>query len=228
MWGARYGRLMHAPQFVEPEAFPDLPLLAKEYKRRRPEDTVLYHVIQEHYRSFVAACEEEDRPLPGFVRREFERYLACGQLSEGFARVHCYECGYDRLVAFSCRRRGFCPSCLGRRMNDGAAFLADHVIGDTPIRHWVLSLPPPLRYLLAYDSSLVTEVLGAFVDATFQFLRWKGKHFLGLRSVTLAHPGAVTAIQRSSSSLGLNVHFHSLNPDGVFVQETPGETARLR
>ena len=24
--------------------------------------------------------------------------------------------GHERLVAFSCKRRGFCPSCVGRRM----------------------------------------------------------------------------------------------------------------
>src|SRR5437868_4629710 len=41
-------------------------------------------------------------------------------------------CGYDRLVSYSCKRRGFRPSRLGRRMNDGAAFLVDHVIRDTP------------------------------------------------------------------------------------------------
>ena len=108
-------------------------------------------------------------------------------------------------------------------MNDGAAFLADHVLGDTPVRHWVLSLPPPLRYLLAYDASLVSDIPGAFLAAIFQFLRWKAKHVLGLSSVTLAHPGAVTAIQRASSHLALNVHYHSLVPDGVFVQEAPGD-----
>lgn len=86
-----------------------------------------------------------------------------------------------------------------------------------------MSLPPPLRYLLAYDSSLVSDVLGAFVAAVFGFLRWKAKEVLGLHSVTMAHPGAVTAIQRSSSHLALNVHFHSLVPDGVFVQQSPGD-----
>jgi hypothetical protein len=91
-------------------------------------------------------------------------------------------------------------------MNDGAAFLADRVIGDTPIRHWVLSLPPPLRYLLAYDATLVSDVLGVFVAAMFQSLRWKAKDVLGLHSVSMAHPGAVTVIQRSSSHLALNVH----------------------
>ena len=111
--------------------------------------------------------------------------------------------------------------CLGRRMSDGAAFLAEHVIGDTPVRHWVLSLPPPLRYLLAYDPSLVSDVLGAFLAAVFQFLRWKAKAVLGLRSVTLAHPGAVTAIQRSSSHLALIHKFTVWLPMGFFSGRTP-------
>lgn len=203
------------------DVLPGLPGLVGEYRRRRPEQTVLYRVIQENYQTFASLCEEEDQPLPAFIRREFEKYLACGMLSEGFSRVHCGSCGYDRLVGFSCKRRGWCPSCLGRRMSDGAAFLVDRVIGDTPVRHWVLSLPPPLRYLVAYDSSLLSEVLAAFVGAMFQYLRWKAKDILGLGSVTLAHPGAVTVIQRCSSNLGLHIHFHSIVPDGVFVQESP-------
>ena len=79
------------------------------YRRRQPEETVLYQSIQENYRSFLAVCEEQDRVLPAFVRREFEKYLACGRLEEGFARIRCGDCGYDRLCAFSCKRRGFCP-----------------------------------------------------------------------------------------------------------------------
>lgn len=214
---------MEAPHVVDGNAFADLPKLVGEYHRRQPQDSVLYQVIEENYQPFLSLCEEEERPMPAFVRKEFERYLACGLLSEGFARIHCGGCGYDRLVGFSCKRRGWCPSCLGRRMNDGAAFLADQVIGDTPIRQWVLSLPPPLRYLLAYDSSLLSAVLGAFISAIFQFLRRKAKSVLGLKSVTMAHPGAVTSIQRSSSHLALNVHFHSLVTDGVFVQKDPAD-----
>jgi hypothetical protein len=106
-------------------------------------------------------------------------------------------------------------------MNEGAAFLVDRVLGDTPMRHWVLSLPHPLRYLLAYNSKLCGEVLGAFVRSIFRWLRRKAKSELGLSSVELAHPGAVTAIQRASSHLALNVHFHTLATDGVFVREEP-------
>lgn len=159
--------------------------------------------------------------MPEFVRNEFEAYLRCGIPAEGFARVHCRDCGYDHILPFSCKGRSWCPSCLGRRMNEGAAFLVDRVLGDTPMRHWVLSLPIPLRYLLAYDSELCGEVLGAFVKAIFRWLRWKAKSELGLSSVEQAHPGSVTAIQRASSHLALNVHFHTLTTDGVFVREEP-------
>jgi hypothetical protein len=54
--------------------------------------------------------------LPKFVKKELEGYLDCGLLYRGFARLKCGDCSETRLVAFSCRGRGFCPSCLGRRM----------------------------------------------------------------------------------------------------------------
>ncbi|MDC3954365.1 transposase zinc-binding domain-containing protein [Polyangium jinanense] len=53
--------------------------------------------------------------LPRFVVREVEAYLRCGILEYGFIRVECEACGFERRVAFSCKRRGFCPSCLGPR-----------------------------------------------------------------------------------------------------------------
>jgi ribosomal protein S27E len=55
------------------------------------------------------------------VREEFEAYLKCGRLEHGFLRVRCEDCHAETLVAFSCKRRGFCPSCGARRMTDGAA-----------------------------------------------------------------------------------------------------------
>ena len=48
-------------------------------------------------------------------------FLDCGILAKGFARVHCTRCGKDALVAFSCKGRGFCPSCGARRMADTTA-----------------------------------------------------------------------------------------------------------
>jgi hypothetical protein len=79
------------------------------------------------------------------------RAFVLGVLENGFARVECSGCGFVRLVAFSCKGRGICPSCIARRMSDTAAHLLDHVLPEAPMRQWVLSVPPPLRYLLAWD-----------------------------------------------------------------------------
>jgi hypothetical protein len=192
------------------------------YRRRHPEKTVLYQVIREHYLSFLAVCEQEERPLPRFVRREFEGFLDCGILARGFLRVRCRDCGYDRLVGYSCKRRGFCGACVGRRMSEAAAHLVENVLPAVPLRHWVLSLPPPLRYLLAYDRSLCSEVLRIYQRKLFAWLRRRAREELGLASVGEAHPGAITVIQRASSHLALNVHFHSLVTDGVFVEVEEG------
>ena len=62
-------------------------------------------------------------------------------------------------MAFSCKRRGFCPSCGARRLAQTAAHLVDHVIPHVPVRQWVLSQPIPLRLLLAAQPKLVTPVL---------------------------------------------------------------------
>ncbi|WP_437942518.1 transposase zinc-binding domain-containing protein [Sorangium sp. So ce341] len=49
---------------------------------------------------------------PSTRGRELRAYLDCGLLCRGFARLRCDRCEDSRLVAFSCKGRGFCPSCL--------------------------------------------------------------------------------------------------------------------
>ena len=68
---------------------------------------------------------QQDTGLPMYVRSEFEEYLKCGRLEHGFLRVRCEDCHNEFLVAFSCKRRGFCPSCGARRMAESAALLVD-------------------------------------------------------------------------------------------------------
>jgi len=127
-----------------------------EYRPRRPEESVLYGVVAGNLETFLARQRERGRLVPRFVERELRAFLDCGILVRGFLRVHCDVCRLDRLVPYSCKHRGFCPSCGGRRMTDTAAHLVDHVFPEVPVRQWVLSLPFALRYRLAYDSSLVT------------------------------------------------------------------------
>ncbi|MFN9740171.1 MAG: transposase zinc-binding domain-containing protein, partial [Pseudomonadota bacterium] len=122
---------------------------APTYTRHAPQRTLLYALVQAHYPDFLAQLAAQDRPLPTYVREAFEAYLRCGVLEHGFLRVVCEQCHAERLVAFSCKQRGFCPSCGARRMAESARHLADDVFGARPVRQWVLSVPFPLRWLFA-------------------------------------------------------------------------------
>src|SRR5262245_19213217 len=122
------------------------------------------------------------------------------------------------VVAFSCKGRGFCPSCGGRRMSELAAQLVDRVIPQVPVRQWVLSVPFGLRYQLAFDATLTAAMLDVFIRSVFAGLR----RVAGRAGIAAAQCGAIPAIQRFGSALNANVHFHSLVLDGVFSRPTPG------
>ena len=103
-------RRPRAPPFLDPPG----------YARHRPEATLLYQLVQQHYPAFRELRAEAGRPLPDYVQEEFEAYLKCGWLVEGFLRVRCEQCHAEKLVAFNCKKRGFCPSCGARRAAAGA------------------------------------------------------------------------------------------------------------
>ncbi|MHA7836754.1 MAG: transposase [bacterium] len=161
-----------------------------------------------------------------FVEREVRAYLECGVLAHGFLRVHCDGCGHDRLVAFSCKGRGFCLSCGSRRMADMAAHLVDRVLPEVPVRQWVLTLPYPLRYRCAWNARLTSEVLRCFLRALFADQRRRAKGDFGARRGLC---GSVTFIQRFGSALNLTPHFHALVLDGVYegAAHAPGRFLAL-
>ena len=185
------------------------------YERHRPELTTLYRLMQQHAATFFAQAEDAaGADLPQFVKDEFDAFLECGILAHGFLRLRCGDCGHDKLVAFSCKRRGFCPSCGARRMSQTAAHLLDHVI---PHVQWVLSLPIPLRLLLAAQPKLVTPVLQVVHRVITRFLLKQA----GVKTDE-ADSGAVTLIQRFGSAANLNIHLHCLVLDGVYRRGTDG------
>jgi hypothetical protein len=140
--------------------------------------------VQQHAATFFAPAEAAaGADLPQFVKDEFDAFLECGILAHGFLRLRCGDFGNDKLVAFSCKRRGFCPSCGARRMSQTAAHLVDHAIPHVPVRHWVLSLPIPLRLLLTAQPKLVTPVL-QLVHRVIT------RHLLGQAGLRLTRPTA--------------------------------------
>jgi len=90
------------------------------FERHRPEQTTPYCLAQQHATSFIALTEASTGAgLPRFVKDEFDAFL---------------ECGHGKLLAFSCKRRGSCPSCGAQRMSQTSARLVDHVIAHLPMR----------------------------------------------------------------------------------------------
>jgi ribosomal protein S27E len=179
------------------------------YQRHQPENTLLYQLVKEHWPQFQNMLSGQGRYLPDNVAREFKDYLKCGRLEHGFLRVRCESCHHEKLVAFSCKRRGFCPSCGARHMADSAAHLVDEVL---PTRQWVLSVPYLLRYLFATNPQVMSQVLTIVHRVIGTFLIKRAR--MTVRSG--AQSGAVTLIQRFGSALNLNPHFHMLYLNGVY------------
>jgi hypothetical protein len=151
--------------------------------------------------------------LPAFVKKELEGFLDCGLACRGFARLKCESCGGQHLVSFSCKGRGFCPSCLGRRMASTAANLVEHVLPTaTPLRQWVLTVPHPWRKRLAYDGALLGALTRIFVSTVLRFYKARMKK----EGVANGQGGAVVVVQRTSSDLKTNPHLHVLFLDGVY------------
>jgi hypothetical protein len=197
---------------------PDETARGDSYARRRPEETVFYQTIAEHWPGFQERMEEQGG-LPKFVVREFEQYLDCGILERACLLLECRRCGHRELVGLSCKCRGFCCSCIGRRMADTAVHLEREVLPEVPIRHWICSLPWGLRALLGYERELCAAVLNALVAELSRSLKWRAKKEYRLASVADAFTGVVSSVQRVDSAVRLNVHFHLLVLDGVYVRE---------
>jgi hypothetical protein len=198
------------------------------YTPRDPSHTVLYNVIAEHLETFLASCHDDPEAtgLPAYVQQEFYDYLRCGILAHGFLRLGCDTCHHELLVPFSCKRRGFCPSCAGRRMTQMAAHLVEQVIPWVPTRQWVVSVPLPLRYWTASSPDLTAKV-HTIIRTTI------GQYYIN-QAVTRGaprgkvHPGSVTFLQRFGSALNVNVHYHVLFLEGVYLDRTDqGRTPRF-
>ncbi|MBM3823885.1 MAG: hypothetical protein FJ404_13540 [Verrucomicrobia bacterium] len=73
------------------------------------------------------------------------KFLECGDLKHGFARVRCSKCQHEMFVAFSCRGRCVGPSCHEKRALEKAGWVAEHVCADVPHRQFVFTIPKRLR-----------------------------------------------------------------------------------
>jgi hypothetical protein len=97
-------------------------------------------------------------------------------------------------------------------MNEGALNLVGHVLPDVPLRQFVLTMPFPLRFPLAFDGRLLGQLLRIFTDTV---AGWYRRRHID-RGLPPGESGAVTVIQRANSDLRLKPHFHTIFLDGVY------------
>jgi ribosomal protein S27E len=84
------------------------------YRPRQPRQYPLYKTIQLYLTAFERTYARSYanqygpwRPIIGDVAR---RFLRCGDLHYGFARVRCPDCRHEMFVAFSCQQRCLWPN----------------------------------------------------------------------------------------------------------------------
>src|SRR2546428_9534797 len=190
------------------------------YAPRDPSRTVLYTVIADHLETFLASLDADPEPtvLPAYVQRQFDASLPCGILAYGFLRLGCDTCPQELLLPFSCKRRGFCPSCAARRMAQTAAHLVECVLPWVPTRPWVVSVPIPLRYWMAASQELTAQVQTIIRTTIGQY----DVNQVVTRGVPRdqVQPGSVTFMQRFGSALNVNLHFHGVFMEGVYLDRT--------
>ncbi len=86
-------------------------MVEQVYRLRHPRESPLWQCLSRHFDTFRDVYEERYQPRYGFLRQIIpqvvNKYLDCGDLERGFARVRCDHCKHEYLLAFSCKGRWF-------------------------------------------------------------------------------------------------------------------------
>jgi len=190
------------------------PIPGKFYRPRDHEASPFFKVVRDYFDEFERVYPERYQKTYGYwrpvIRSAIDKFLKCGDLKEGFARVRCPDCGKELFLAFSCRQRGACPSCAQKRALLLAHRLNDEVLADVPHRQWVFTIPRRLRVYFRYDRSL----LGKLCHAAWETLR--DVYALEVDG-DCGVPAMIAAVQTFGSLINFNAHIHALVAEGVFT-----------
>jgi hypothetical protein len=183
------------------------------YEPRNPRATSLYALVEDYYQEFERVYDERYRqqygpwrPVIGEVMR---RYLECGDLHRGFARLGCGGCRYQAILAYSCKCRLFCPSCQQKRVLLFAEWLDSHILEQVSHAQFVFTIPKLLRPIFRFHR----RDLGLLCKSAWQALR---EMFREVASDPAALPGVVISVQNYGDRLNLHPHVHALASRGVW------------
>ncbi|MCJ7641998.1 MAG: transposase zinc-binding domain-containing protein [Desulfobacterales bacterium] len=164
--------------------------MAGVYRPRHPERTVLYRVLFYHFDRFLTEYEARFEREYGFFRSMVKEVVECypdwGNPKCGFARVRCPDCRTEHLLMFSCRTRGFCPSCHAKRIEEWGEWMRETLFLDVPHRQVVFTIPNRLRVFFKYKCRLLGDLCRCA-------LRSLPRYFVVVSGSALT-PGVIAAI----------------------------------
>lgn len=187
---------------------------AKFYRRRDPEASPFYKLVSRHFSDFEHIYPDRYEKRFGYwrpvIREAIDKFVECGDLRNGFARVRCPECGEEFFVAFSCKQRGCCPSCDQKRALILAHRLLNDVLADVPHRQWVFTIPKRLRVYFRFSRSLLGDLCRAAYETVHEVMRQEVDE-------EDCVPAMVGAVQTFGDLVHWHPHIHALVAEGVFL-----------
>ena len=186
---------------------------AAVYEPRDPRASSLYALVEDYYEEFERVYDDRYqqqygrwRPVIGEVMR---KYLDCGDLHRGFARLGCDGCRYRAILAYSCKCRLFCPSCQQKRVLLFAEWLDTHILEQVSHAQFVFTIPKLLRPIFKYHP----KELGLLCKSAWQALK---EMLQEVATDPSALPGVVISVQSYGDSLNLHPHIHTIVSRGVW------------
>jgi len=186
------------------------------YCSRNPRLSPLFRLVEDYAEEYERGYEErfahEFGPWRPHVGDVLARFLACGDLHHGFARVHCDTCGHEYLLAFSCKAYCFCPSCHQKRALLFGEWRDAEVLGPVIHRQYVMTTPKVLRGLFRREPRL----LGLLGQAAWLAIKAFFSDALADKALV---PGAVMVVQSYGDMVNANAHVHALVTEGAFAAD---------
>ena len=191
------------------------------YKRRHPERTDYYRIIEGSHEEFKMSYPDLFEEKYGYMRAEVMKaiysFLDCGIPENGMARVRCKECGYDFFVAFSCRCRGVCPSCSGKRSILFGEKIREIIVKPLTHIHITFTIPKILRLYFRRNRKLLKLPAQSANYAV-------EKYFKESLKLSDGYTGGIYYIHSQGSLYNFHPHVHALViagiiKDGIFYEQ---------
>ena len=186
------------------------------YRPRSPRTRPLWQCAKRHAGELRASGRMR-RAVEQQVKQVIERFIACGDPHEGFARIWCDPCRHEFLLAYACKTRYFCPSCHQKRVLPYGEWVEQNVLapetGEGPCL-------PSWRTV-----STSSHCPSSCARSSHRQRAWRGELCrIAARLLTdaytaaapCARPGLVLFAQTFGDLTYIKAHLHVLAADGVF------------